>query len=274
MTQEAVKALSDAELAQVITWEQDEIKTRTEQRKQEAIAKIKALTIKPCLFSSQVTARPIGDGRRHAAFIEGRGRIDGFEFGMGFKKLPDGPERIVVLPVRAAVRRARQAMHDAVGRDDIGTRRHHRPIDFQFLKHVIRRVVGIEHDEHGLAFFYLPAHLRHDVWRGRAAINEGDEGAQRMGVERGAVIRAKLKLHANDAAPAHGLAEAGEESLPAAVRHAGFDDHIRLQLPHDFLDTDHVFRELDDRTAEPRESIGILAVITSAQPSIGHEGKA
>ena len=43
MTQETVRTLSDAELSQVITWAQDEIKTRTERRKQDAIAKIKAL---------------------------------------------------------------------------------------------------------------------------------------------------------------------------------------------------------------------------------------
>jgi len=43
MTQDTVKALSDADLSQVITWAQEEIKTRTERRKQDAIAKIKAL---------------------------------------------------------------------------------------------------------------------------------------------------------------------------------------------------------------------------------------
>jgi hypothetical protein len=43
MTQETVRALPDAELSQVITWAQEEIKTRTERRRQEAIAKIKAL---------------------------------------------------------------------------------------------------------------------------------------------------------------------------------------------------------------------------------------
>jgi hypothetical protein len=43
MTQETVRALSDAELSQVITWAQDETKTRAERRKQDAIAKIKAL---------------------------------------------------------------------------------------------------------------------------------------------------------------------------------------------------------------------------------------
>jgi hypothetical protein len=45
MTQETVKALSDTDLSQVINWAQEEIKTRTEQRKQDAIAKIKALAL-------------------------------------------------------------------------------------------------------------------------------------------------------------------------------------------------------------------------------------
>lgn len=43
MTHETVKALSDADLSQVILWAQEEIKTRTLQRKQDAIAKIRVL---------------------------------------------------------------------------------------------------------------------------------------------------------------------------------------------------------------------------------------
>jgi hypothetical protein len=43
MTEETVKALSDSDLSQVVTWAQEEIKSRTERRKQEAIATIKAL---------------------------------------------------------------------------------------------------------------------------------------------------------------------------------------------------------------------------------------
>jgi hypothetical protein len=41
MKQDEVKALSDTELAQVISWAQSEIKVRTERRRQETIAKIK-----------------------------------------------------------------------------------------------------------------------------------------------------------------------------------------------------------------------------------------
>lgn len=43
MTQETVRALSDADLSQVVAWAQAEIKARAEKRKQETIAKIKEL---------------------------------------------------------------------------------------------------------------------------------------------------------------------------------------------------------------------------------------
>jgi hypothetical protein len=43
MTLETVKALSDAELSQVELWLQDEKKSRAERRKEDAIARIKAL---------------------------------------------------------------------------------------------------------------------------------------------------------------------------------------------------------------------------------------
>ena len=43
MTQDAVRALNDDELTQVISWAQAEIKARAERRKQETIAKIKEL---------------------------------------------------------------------------------------------------------------------------------------------------------------------------------------------------------------------------------------
>jgi hypothetical protein len=42
-TQENIKTLPDADLSQIIVWAQQEVKARTEKRKQEAIAKIKEL---------------------------------------------------------------------------------------------------------------------------------------------------------------------------------------------------------------------------------------
>lgn len=43
MTQDAIRALKDDDLAMVAQWAQTEIKARTERRKQETIAKIKEL---------------------------------------------------------------------------------------------------------------------------------------------------------------------------------------------------------------------------------------
>ena len=43
MTLETLKALSDVELSQVEAWLQDEKRSRAERRKEDAIAKIKAL---------------------------------------------------------------------------------------------------------------------------------------------------------------------------------------------------------------------------------------
>ena len=43
MTQDALKALTDGEISQVIAWGQAEIAARVEQRKQDAIAKIREL---------------------------------------------------------------------------------------------------------------------------------------------------------------------------------------------------------------------------------------
>jgi hypothetical protein len=62
MTLETVKALSDAELSQVIVWAQDEIKSRTEKRRQEAIATIKSLAAQNNLNVSiaGVRGRPAG----------------------------------------------------------------------------------------------------------------------------------------------------------------------------------------------------------------------
>ena len=43
MTQDGVKALTDSELVQVISWAQAEVKARADQHKQQTIAKIREL---------------------------------------------------------------------------------------------------------------------------------------------------------------------------------------------------------------------------------------
>jgi hypothetical protein len=63
MTQDGVRALSDGELGQVIAWAQTEIKARAERRRQEAIAKIKALASSVGVSVSIVGARGRPKGR-------------------------------------------------------------------------------------------------------------------------------------------------------------------------------------------------------------------
>jgi len=65
MTQETVRALSDADLSQVVAWAQAEIKARAEKRKQETIAKIKELagTVGVTVAIDGVRGRP-RKGRR------------------------------------------------------------------------------------------------------------------------------------------------------------------------------------------------------------------
>jgi hypothetical protein len=43
MTQETIRTLSEKDLSQVITWAQDELKVRADQRKHDTIAKIREL---------------------------------------------------------------------------------------------------------------------------------------------------------------------------------------------------------------------------------------
>jgi hypothetical protein len=74
MTIENVKALSDNELAQAIAWAQEEIRARTEKRKQETIAKIKALAAQEGITVAigGVRGRPV-KGRAEKADIRNAG---------------------------------------------------------------------------------------------------------------------------------------------------------------------------------------------------------
>jgi hypothetical protein len=62
VTLETVTALSDSELAQVITWAEAESKARAEHKKQETIAKIKQLAV-------SVGVRVAIGGRGAAPFV-------------------------------------------------------------------------------------------------------------------------------------------------------------------------------------------------------------
>jgi hypothetical protein len=66
MTQEAIRALTDGELSQVVAWAQVETKARTEKRKQETIAKIKELagTVGVSVAIGGVRGRPVKSGHK------------------------------------------------------------------------------------------------------------------------------------------------------------------------------------------------------------------
>jgi hypothetical protein len=66
MTQDAIRALTDADLALVVQWAQAEIKARAERRKQETIAKIKELAgaVGVSVAISGVRGRPARAGAK------------------------------------------------------------------------------------------------------------------------------------------------------------------------------------------------------------------
>lgn len=67
MTIEAVRALSDADLSQVVAWAQAEIKVRAEKRKQETIAKIRELagTVGVSVAIGGQRGRPVKSERKN-----------------------------------------------------------------------------------------------------------------------------------------------------------------------------------------------------------------
>jgi hypothetical protein len=69
MTQETVRALSDADLVNVIAWAQGEQKARAERRKRDTIAKIKELaqTVGVSVNIAGTRGRPANVSRRNNA---------------------------------------------------------------------------------------------------------------------------------------------------------------------------------------------------------------
>ena len=91
-----------------------------------------------------------------------------------------------------------------------------------------------------------------------------------MGFDGGAVVRPDFDVDADDPAFFHGLAEARIEDQRAAMRHPGFNDHIRLQREDDFLHPHHVFGKLDHRPAHPGEGVLVFLVPADAHPLPGN----
>src|SRR6187399_1833664 len=90
-----------------------------------------------------------------------------------------------------------------------------------------------------------------------------------MSFDGGAIVRSNFNIHTDDPSFSHGLAQTGVEDKRAAVGNTGFDNDIRLQAVDHFLNTNNVFRKLDDGPPEPRECIGIFLVPTYIHPLLG-----
>jgi len=76
---------------------------------------------------------------------------------------------------------------------------------------VVAGVAGVEQHEHGARTVDVLAYLLDDLGARRASLEQGDQGAQRVRLDRRAVVWADLDVDADHPAVVHDLAEAGRE---------------------------------------------------------------
>lgn len=69
-------------------------------------------------------------------------------------------------------------------------------------------------------------------------------------------------------APSHSFAQAGVVNQRPTMRHVGFHDHVWLHLVNHLLYPDHIFRELDNGSTHPAESVGVLQVSADFDPLV------
>ena len=77
----------------------------------------------------------------------------------------------------------------------------------------------------------------------------------------------------DDTALLYELTEACVEDQRASVSNPSLDDNVRADLVHELLNSDQIFRELDDRPAQPRERIGVFLVPSHLEPHLGDRFK-
>src|ERR1051326_3894711 len=90
-----------------------------------------------------------------------------------------------------------------------------------------------------------------------------------MRFDRLAVVWSNFDVDADDASMVHRLAQARVVNETAAVGHAGFDDYVGTHCVDQFLEPDHIFRQLDERTSEPGETVDVSVERARAQPKTG-----
>src|SRR5258708_30115162 len=93
---------------------------------------------------------PVSDVFSDLAVAERPGWLPLLELRMTRDESAGGGRGIVGHPRGASTGHIRKILHDAVGRDDVGTRRHESRIKFKLLPDVGALMAGIQNHQHGL----------------------------------------------------------------------------------------------------------------------------
>src|SRR5262245_985911 len=127
----------------------------------------------------------------------------------------------------------------------------------------------IENNHHLVAGADKRACTSHDFGCGGVALDQGDVACKLVAFDRPAVLRVDLDVDSHHAplVPQR-FEQRGIEDQRTAVSHARLDDDVGTQRDDRLLQSNQIFRMLDDRAAEPRESIGVLLVPASFEPEV------
>jgi len=161
----------------------------------------------------------------------------------------------------------------AVANHNVGAGRHQRRIGTQFGKHVIARVIRIEHHHHLLAGSNLRAHSGQRVGVNGAAVDQTDRRCERAGSDGIPILRLEIDLNADHAALLQQAEQARIEDQAACATPVSMRD-VRLDRKDQVLHADQIFRQLNDGAAKPAERIDVPHVPAVGEPSAGDGRKA
>src|SRR5579883_318506 len=219
----------------------------------------------------QVRRRPVGHVLANLAFVEQKARFLQDEMRIGGGEFPRGLGGIVPLPARLRSRPTGQRGHDAIGGHDVRTGTNQRRIEVEFRTNVCLRVARIEEYQYSLTGSNQVLHAGNRRGVGRASFDERDGTGQRVRFNRLTVVSSNLDVHTDDPPTIHRLAQAGVVDQRSTVRDPRFQNNIRLHAINHFLNTDQVFRQLNDWTTEPGKAIAVFLCPADGQPLLADE---
>jgi hypothetical protein len=194
------------------------------------------------------------------------------EFRMMCGKFDRGLRRVVGDPFGAAARCVVDEAHDAVGGNEVGVRRNEGRIGLELCCDVRLGVTRVENDHDPIAWANACARPADHFRRDGVSLDEGNGGRKLVRFDGAAVVRTDLDIDADDPPrSAHRLEQRRVEDQRAPVRDAGLDDDVGPQVEDHLLQPDEILRVLDDRAAEPGESIGIFLVPADLEPELGNQ---